>query len=246
MLSSDYGILLLVAMPVVAFLYASVGHGGASSYLMFLTLAGFIPDQVRPTALLLNIAVSLIAFISYNKVTTFPHRIFWPLVAFSIPAAYLGGTISIDPNIYKRILGVLLLLPVLRFLNVFPKSQVLKISPSIAIIALIGLGIGLLSGLIGIGGGIILSPLILMLGWADMKVTATLSSIFIFVNSIAGLTGSATGNLMISNDLWLILGVTIIGGIFGAFFGAQRFKVKTVEYLLTTVLLIASVKLIWT
>lgn len=236
--------LLFIILPVVAFLYASVGHGGASSYLMLLAIFGFAPEEIRPTALILNIFVSFLAFVSYRRVSKFSIRLFLSLIVFSVPAAYFGGTILVDPVLYQKILGVLLLFPVMRFLNVFPRSVKTEIEFQWWIPPLIGLSIGFISGLIGIGGGIILSPIILMLGWAQIKETAALSALFIFFNSIAGLLGTGFLQISIQPELWFLMPPTIAAGLLGAYLGAQRYNFKVLKYLLTLVLLFASIKLI--
>ena len=177
--------ILYVLMPFAAFMYASVGHGGASSYLMILALMGFAPEEIRPSALILNMFVSMISFLNYRKTGKFPTSLFLSLILFSIPAAYLGGTLLLETGIYKKILGVLLLFPVLRFAGVFPISEDQRIERKWWMGPVLGFAIGLLSGMIGIGGGIILSPIILMLGWAGVKETAALSALFIFLNSVS-------------------------------------------------------------
>jgi uncharacterized protein len=236
---------LFVLMPMAAFLYASVGHGGASSYLMFLAMFNFAPEQIRPTALIINIFVSFFAFMNYRKTCDFPNKLFLSLILFSIPAAYLGGTILVDTALYKKILGILLFFPIIRFLNLFPIAEKEVVERQVWMAPLLGLSIGFFSGLIGIGGGIILSPILLMLGWTNMKETAALSALFIFLNSIAGYIGSSAYALHIDQELWMLMPLTLVGGMLGAYYGAHRFNVKVVKYLLTTVLFIASVKLIW-
>ena len=154
----DYFLYLL--MPFAAFMYAAVGHGGASSYLMILALMGFAPQEIRPSALILNVFVSLISFLNYRKAAVFPMRLFLTLVIFSVPAAYLGGRILLDATIYKQVLGVLLLFPVLRFAGLFPVSAQPKFTQQPWMVVFLGGSIGLLSGMIGIGGGIILSPIL--------------------------------------------------------------------------------------
>ncbi len=240
----DAWMILFVLLPTVAFLYAAVGHGGASSYLMFLALFNFAPEQIRPTALMLNMVVSLLAFLAYRRVVIFPRSLFISLIIFSIPAAYLGGTILIDTVLYKRILGVLLFFPILRFLNVFPVNTK-KIENNWWMPPLLGLSIGFFSGLIGIGGGIILSPILLMLGWTNMKETAALSALFIFFNSVAGFIGADAINIHIQDKLWMLMPLTILGGALGAYVGAQRFNHVAVKYVLTTVLFIAAIKLVF-
>lgn len=141
--------LLMILMPIAAFLYASVGHGGASSYLMLLTIFHFAPEQIRPTALILNILVSGIAFLTYRKACAFPNKLFLSLIFFSVPAAFVGGTIVINPLLYQKILGILLLFPVLRLFNIFPVSDNPVIERKWWMAPALGLGIGLFSGLIG-------------------------------------------------------------------------------------------------
>jgi uncharacterized membrane protein YfcA len=236
--------LLYFLMPIAAFFYASVGHGGASSYLMILALIGFAPEEIRPSALILNMFVSMISFLNYRKSVIFPIRLFLSLIIFSIPAAYLGGTILLETGIYKQILGVLLMFPVLRFAGVFPVSKTSKVEQKWWMAPVLGVAIGLLSGMIGIGGGIILSPIILMLGWAGVKETAALSALFIFLNSVAGFLGASVFHIELTTQLWIILPLTIAGGALGAYLGARKFSPQLLKYLLAFVLLFAAVKLI--
>lgn len=237
-------LILYLLLPTIAFLYASVGHGGASSYLMILALLSFAPEQIRPTALIMNMFVSLMAFISFRKNIDFPIRLFVLLVAFSIPAAYWGGSILVDTQWYKRILGLLLIFPILKFFEFLPKGKVLEIQGKWWLIGIIGLMIGFVSGLIGIGGGIILSPIILLLGWADVKETAAVSALFIFLNSVSGFLGADGFSVEISPQLWIVMPLTIIGGGLGAYLGASKFQPTVVKKLLGLVLLVAAVKLI--
>lgn len=238
----DYFLYLL--LPLFAFLYASVGHGGASSYLMVLALLGFAPEQIRPTALVLNMFVSLLAYLNFRKVTTIPWGLFGALAICSFPAAYLGGTLLIDASLYKKILGVLLFFPILRFLNVFPVSKEQLVAQKWWMASILGLLIGFCSGLIGIGGGIILSPILLLLGWADVKQTAAISALFIFINSVSGFIGASGFQMQIDPQLWLLMPLTVVGGALGAYFGAQKFNSKAIKQLLTAVLVIAAIKLI--
>lgn len=239
-------ILLFLLLPTVAFLYASVGHGGASSYLTVLALLQFPPDQIRPTALIMNMFVSMLAFLSFRIKIDFPWGMLWPLVIFSIPAAYIGGSLSIDTEWYKRILGMILFFPVLKFLNVFPINPNQTSDRQWWMAPALGLGIGFVSGLIGIGGGIILSPILLMLGWTDIKQTAAVSALFIFLNSVSGFLGASGFASQIDPNLWVVMPLTIAGGALGAYLGAFKFQSKVIKYLLTAVLVVAAVKLIWT
>ncbi|HEY3386013.1 MAG TPA: sulfite exporter TauE/SafE family protein [Saprospiraceae bacterium] len=239
-------ILFYVLLPLVAFLYASVGHGGASGYLALMAIFAFVPDFMRPAALLLNVAVSLIAFIQYYRQGHFDWRLFWPFAIASIPAAFLGGLIDVEEDVYKKVLGVLLILSVIRLLDFRIRPQKEKAYPPVVVALGIGAAIGFLSGLIGIGGGIILSPIILLLHWADMKKTAAVSALFIFVNSIAGLAGLWTKGFALELQMvWMLL-LAFAGGTFGAYLGAGRFENKKLKWILAVVLVIASVKLLTT
>lgn len=236
---------LYFLMPFAAFMYASVGHGGASSYLMILALMGFAPEEIRPSALILNMFVSMISFLNYRKAGEFPMNLFLSLIVFSIPAAYLGGTVLLDTGIYKQILGCLLIFPVLRFAGVFRASDSAKVERKWWMGPVLGFSIGLLSGMIGIGGGIILSPIILMLGWAGVKETAALSALFIFLNSVSGFLGASVFHIEFSTQLWILLPLTVVGGAAGAYLGAKKFSPKFLKYLLAFVLAFAAVKLIF-
>ena len=236
---------LFILLPLAAFFYSSVGHGGASSYLMILALAGFAPEEIRPTALLLNMAVSFIAFMNHRRSCEFPKNLFLQLVVFSIPAAFLGGLLVVESAIYKNILGVLLLFPVMNFLGVFPKNDKKILGDKILMPPLIGILIGFFSGLIGIGGGIILSPVLLILGWTNLRQTAALSALFIFVKSVAGYLGTTGFELIENRTLWILIPPAIIGGILGSYFGAMKFNVRLVKHLLTFVLAGAAIKLIF-
>ncbi|MCZ2357027.1 MAG: sulfite exporter TauE/SafE family protein [Bacteroidia bacterium] len=240
----DNQTLLILLLAITAFLYASVGHGGASTYIALLTLFHISPIEIRPTALILNILISFISFLMYRKVCKFPTRLFWILIIASVPASFLGGKLLIDTSLYRKILGIILLFPVARFLGIIPTSDKQIIEPKVGLVLLIGLVIGFVSGLIGIGGGILLSPIVLLLGWVNMKEAAALSALFIFFNSIAGLAGSSLTSSIPSEYVLWYLPFTLAGGLAGAYVGAQRYNLRTLKYVLTTVLLIAAVKLI--
>ena len=201
---------------------------------------------MKPTALLLNLFVSLTSFIQFYRGKHFNWKTFLPFAITSVPMAYLGGRMMLADDIYKKILGILLLIPIIRFLF-FANIKVEELKKSnLYLSLLIGAGIGFLSGLIGIGGGIILSPVLLLLKWSDMKQTAAISALFIFVNSLSGLAGQLEKGINFSADMYAYVGVAFAGGICGAYFGSLKFKSNILQYLLALVLIIASYKLLFT
>ncbi len=236
--------LFIPLLFIVAFLYASVGHGGASGYLGLMTLFSFNPSVMQSSALVLNIFVSIISFYQYYKGGYFKWKLFLPFVITSIPTSFIGAYITLDALIYKKILGILLIFPILRLFGIMGKESDRTENLKWFWALIIGAIIGLLSGMIGIGGGIILSPIILLFHWGNMKQTAAVSSLFIFVNSISGLAGLFSKGIMIDNNVYIMLLVAITGGMAGAYFGRKQFSHKTLKALLAMVLVIASVKLL--
>jgi len=242
----DINVVFWGLLFVVAFLYASVGHGGASGYLALMAIFGLAPDVMKPTALMLNLFVSLTAFFQYYRGGHFRWRVFWPLALLSVPFAFAGGLVTMEATVYKKILGILLLLPVLRFLF-FRNQDVHLLRPVKPLLsAALGGAIGWLSGLIGIGGGIILSPVLLLLKWTDQKQTAAISALFIFVNSLAGLLGQLQKGIQFTPDMAAYVAIAFTGGLAGAYFGAIRFNQNVLKYSLAAVLAVASFKLIFT
>jgi len=233
-----------ILLFIVAFLYASVGHGGASGYLALMALAGVAPAEMRPTALILNLFVSATSFIQYYRGGHFRPGIFWPFILASIPMAFWGGRIDIDDALYKQILGLLLLIPIVRFLF-YPNPSVEELKKANPVLSL-GIGglIGFLSGLIGIGGGILLSPVLLLLKWTDQKQTAAISALFILINSTSGLIGQWTKGIQISSGMYALVIVAFVGGLCGAFLGSLKFDQKVLKYILAAVLMLAAFKLL--
>ena len=246
MLQLDNIYLFLIILPIISFLYSSVGHGGASGYLALMALFSFAPETMKPTALLLNLFVAGISFYYYYKEGFFNKKLFISFAISSIPFAFLGGTIEIDASIYKKILAVLLVFAILKMLNVFGKE-----SDSIKHVKLwqglvVGGIIGFFSGLIGIGGGIILTPIILLLHWGKMKEAAAVSALFIWVNSASGLIGQLSTGISLNMDSFILVAIALIGGVFGGYLGSKKINNQNLRYILAFVLVIACVKLFFT
>ena len=235
-----------ILLFIVAFLYSSVGHGGASGYLALMAIYSISPEIMKPTALLLNLFVSITSFYQFYRGKHFKLNIFLPLALASVPMAFAGGLISIEADFYKKILGLLLLIPVIRFLFFanFQTGEIRKNNLLLSI--LIGSSIGFLSGLIGIGGGIILSPVLLLLKWTDQKQTAAISALFIFVNSFSGLAGNLSKGIQFSPDMISYVVIAFVGGLCGSYFGSIKFNQNILKNTLAIVLLLAGIKLIFT
>jgi hypothetical protein len=228
-------------------LYASVGHAGASGYLAAMALFSIAPDVMKPTALALNILVATIATIKFYRANCFSWPVFWPFALASVPFSFIGGALSLPSSIYKPIVGMVLLYVAYRLFVAKPISTPTEAKPIPLWAALIaGAGIGLLSGLTGVGGGIFLSPLLLFMGWAETKQTSGVSAAFILVNSIAGLLGHSSGVTSLPNVIpfWAI--AAVVGGWIGAEYGSKRIGNTTIRRLLAVVLVIAGLKMTFT
>ena len=238
---------LAAGMLAASFVYASVGHGGASAYLAAMALAGLAPAEMRPIALTLNILVSSLATWKFWRAGHFRWRLFWPFAAVSVPLAYVGGAVTLPGNVYKIVVGVVLLYAAWALWRSGRAGEEMRAvrEPPIALALAIGAALGLLSGLTGVGGGIFLSPLLLMLGWAGTKQTSATSAPFILLNSIAGLAaGLLSGSATLPAMTWILGGVVLVGGWLGAEFGSRRFTNPVVRRFLAAVLAVAGGKMV--
>jgi len=237
-------ILYGLAFFIIAFLYAAVGHGGASGYLALMAIFSFNASVIKPTALILNLLVSCIAFISFYKAKHFKSSMLWPLVMTSIPFAFLGSIVPVSEGLYKKILAVVLLIAVARllFLN---KSNNSGPAPKWYWLSLAGAIIGLVSGMIGMGGGILLSPLLLLMGWSNQQQTAALSAIFIFLNSAAGMLGQLKKGFELDQSTYAIIFFVLLGGWFGAYVGSKKLHANQLKLILASVLILAATKLLF-
>jgi uncharacterized membrane protein YfcA len=239
-------IIISILVFLVAVLYSSVGHGGASGYLAVLSLFVVAPATMASTALVLNVFVAGIALFAYARAGHLSIKLAWPFLVLSIPAAFVGGYIQVSDKAYFILLALALLFAAFRLAMSAPlqTGTGTLVTVSLPVSLGVGAGIGLLSGIVGVGGGIFLSPLMIILKWADAKRASAVAALFIVVNSISGLLGRfAKGNLIIGEFLPLIA-VAFLGGLLGSYFGAYRFSGLVLRRLLSVVLIIASIKLV--
>jgi uncharacterized membrane protein YfcA len=229
-----------------AALYASVGHGGASSYLAIMGLFSLAQDVMKPTALALNILVASLATFKFYRAGLFSWRLFWPFAVASIPAAFVGGAVMLPARSYKIVVGVVLLYAAVWMFRsaMRPISKETHPPPPWAAL-LAGLAIGFLSGLTGVGGGIFLSPLLLSMGWAETRATSGVAAPFILVNSIAGLLGHIASVSQLPPNVPVWGAAALIGGWIGASYGSKRAPVPVLRQLLSLVLVVAGAKLIF-
>jgi uncharacterized membrane protein YfcA len=240
-----YDYWLLIAVLAMAVLYSSVGHGGASGYLAAMALWGLAPETMRPTALVMNIVVTCWLLYRFKPYQMRPYSLFWPLVLASTPMAFVGGMISIDALAYRLLVSALLLFAAIRMLLITNGVRHIQLPP-LGLIVLVGACLGFVSGLTGIGGGVFLSPIVLIFGWCSMRQSAAVAAGFILLNSVGGLSG-----YLISDQSWpmgsgWLLIAAFIGCLVGAELASHRASSLTLQKLLAVVLVIASIKMIYT
>lgn len=235
--------LIIFTIFIVAVMYSSVGHGGASGYLAVMALMAVAPEITRPTALVLNLFVASIAAIQFWRSGHFSWPLLWPFAIASVPFAFLGGMIDLPTSVYKIVLGVVLVLAAMRLAWNLSSSGEIK-RPKLVICLVIGAIIGLLSGLVGVGGGIFLTPILLLANWSETKTAAGVSAAFILVNSAAGLAGNYAQLFTLPQNVWLWIAAAVAGGIVGSTLGVKKLDSLTLRRVLAAVLLFAGVKLV--
>ncbi|MBX9940567.1 MAG: sulfite exporter TauE/SafE family protein [Candidatus Obscuribacterales bacterium] len=244
-------LLRAVLVAIVAFLYAAVGHGGATGYLACLGLTGMPHEQLAASALILNAVVATISLFSYWRAGALVPRLALPFMITSVPFSFLGALVPVNRSLFLVLLGAVLMAASLRFLNFFNlfQSEVRNsVAPEPALVSLplaasIGAGLGFVSGMVGIGGGVFLSPIILYKGWGDMRQTAAASALFIFANSVSGLLSRYWRGGLHDLALFPYLPVAVAAALFGAHLGARKFKSARLQIFLGLVLALASLRL---
>jgi hypothetical protein len=237
--------LLCLSFVAAAALYSSVGHGGASAYLALMALFALPPDVMRPTALALNVLVAGLGAWRFVRAGRMDWGVFWPVTILAVPMAWLGGTVSLPGEVYRPLLGVVLLLAALRLAIPEPDPGEPR-PPSKPVLAAAGGGIGLLAGLTGTGGGIFLSPLLIFARWARATDTMGIAACFIVVNSLAGLAGNLAATWALPPELPVLLGSALVGGMIGTQAGVRLFTPVILRATLAVVMVVAGLKLLTT
>ncbi len=234
---------LAVSIFVVAMMYASVGHGGASGYLAVMALFSLAPEALKPTALLLNIFVAGVGSYLYLSAKQFSWKVFWPFVVTSIPASFIGGYFSLSPELYRPALGLVLFFAAWRLFVRKNTCDCEPNPPTIVLAMIVGAVLGFASGLIGVGGGIFLSPLMILLGWARVREVSGIAALFILVNSISGLLGHLSSLQHVPDYAPLLAGVALLGGSIGALCGSRHLPVKAILKAMAVMLFMAGGKM---
>ncbi len=256
---SGSDMILTALLAMMALLYASVGHAGSSGYQAAMGIMGVSAAMMKPTALCLNVVVSLIATVQFARQGCVDYRRWFWLACGSIPAAVLGGFLTLPMGWYYLLVALVLWLAAVRFWFVglpgakpqepgaWSQEPGVKEQLKSALLILMGVGLGFLSGLTGTGGGIFLTPMLVLCGWSTPRQAAGLSAAFILANSPAGLLGwwQKTKGAVVLPELlpwWLVI-VAIMGWL-GAWYGSRYGSPIILRRLLSLVLVIAGAKMV--
>jgi len=235
-------ILISLAIFIIAFLYSSVGHAGASGYIAVMTLFSLSPSVIKPAALVLNILVASLTTWQFWKAGYFSWKLFLPFALTSVPFAFIGGYINVPTHVFKILIGIVLLYSAVRFLFE-TKNDTESHEPSKPIALSVGAGLGFLSGLTGVGGGIFLTPVLVFMSWARTKTASAVSAMFILVNSLSGLLGNISSTKQLPAIALPFALSALIGGSIGSYFGSTKFSPVLIKKILSVVLLIAGIKI---
>lgn len=242
---ASFSLWFLSCIAVAAILYSSVGHGGASGYLAVMALFGLDPAMMKPAALIMNIFVTVLVLFRLNRAGHFNWRLFIPFIIASIPLAFLGGAYTLNSTAYKVIVGLALILAMWRMLVVVENNDNIRM-PKLWVAVPVGGFLGFISGLTGVGGGIFLSPLLLLFNWTNMRGSAAIAAAFILVNSIAGIAGYATTATQWPSGIPALVVAALVGGVIGSELCLRRLAPNQLRKVLAVVLAIAGTKMIAT
>jgi len=237
--------ILTAAVFAVAILYSSVGHAGASGYIAVMSLLSVAPAEIKPIALVLNILVASIGTFQFWRAGHFSWQLFWPFALLSVPLAFVGGYLNLPSHLFKILVGIVLLLSAAQFLLRPPAESEPRQPPRLVAVGVGGL-LGFLSGLTGTGGGIFLTPLLILMHWARTRSAAAVSAPFILLNSASGLAGNFSATKSFPGFVWALVLAAVIGGTIGSWYGSSQLPQMVIKRLLAVVLTIAGFKLILT
>ena len=239
-LSISTTVLLSIAVFAAALLFAIAGHTGASAYLAIFGLLGMAPNDIKPVVLALNVVVGSVAVYKFSRAGHFSWRLIWPFILLSIPGSFLGGLIALPTPAYRILVGVVLVYASFRMLFDIPtKNEAQPDFPPIWLSLLLGAGIGFTAGLIGMGGGILLSPILILTNWAGPQLTAGTIAVFVLVNSISGLLGHWSVSMHLPSQLPIWGAVALVGGWIGAEIGSRRLSANFLRRMLGLILLLS-------
>ena len=246
---SDTDLLLLSGLIfLVAVLYSSVGHGGASGYIASMALFEIAPAVMRPTALVLNVLVASMGTYRLHRAGLVNWRALMRLSAASIPMAFIGGTIQLPGGWYRTLVGLVLAAAAIRLFLDPREARPLQpaVTPPWVPALITGGGIGVLSGLTGVGGGIFLSPFLVLFGWAGARQTSGITAPFILVNSLAGLAGNIAAVRSLPVELPYFALAALAGALIGTQFAIRWLSPRVLLQVLAVVLIIAAAKFLIT
>jgi uncharacterized membrane protein YfcA len=238
-----------IALAIIAALYSSVGQAGGTGYVAVMGLAGLGPDVIKPTALALNILVAAIGSIRFARAGLLTWRSCYPFAVLGAPFSVLGGVINLPASIYQPLVGAMLLLAAVQMVRSARNAEQLDrgapSDPPFLFALLAGGGIGFISGITGVGGGIFLAPLILTFGWVSTRQSAAVSAIFNLLNSTAALAGAWAVLPALPANLpeWLL--AVGIGGLLGSWLGVQHLPATALRYVLALLLVVAGLRMVF-
>jgi uncharacterized membrane protein YfcA len=236
---------IFLAIFIISTIYASVGQAGASGFIAIMVLFDLAATTIKPTALILNVLVSLVVMWQFRRAGFLSWKKLWPFAITSMPSAFIGGYVTLASNLFNGVLGSLLVIASISLLLRRPQPEQATVAPSVPWVLLTGGVIGLLSGLTGMGGGILLAPMLIYCRWYDTRTIAGISGAFIFLNSIVALLGLFWAGQSLPMHWGLYALAAVSGGFIGAQLGSRSIPVPIIHRLLGAILLLGGLKLMF-